>query len=162
MRVHAPRVPLQGRLDRKQQDALWLLRLDQEGVGSLIATEPKEPPQLTKGIQEFNEEMFFECHETLENLWRVTPYPLRLFYQGVIKAAVGFLHTTRRNRKGGINLMHGAQIALRPFGPQFMNVDTQALLLHLARWEESLSAGTPWDEVLSNSFPKITRLTKVP
>ena len=152
---HSPRVPTPGRRDRKAQDALWLAKLREDGVANHIPTPPEPPTELVKGIEEFNQTLFFECHETLENLWRVTPYPLRLFYQGLIKAAVGFLHITRHNRRGAVGLLSGALVALEPFPPQFMGVDNQELKRSVSVWLEAVSAGTTWDELLSSPFPKM-------
>ena len=54
-------------------------------------------------MEQFNGGEFWECHETLEDVWRETPYPFRLFHHAVIKTAVGFHHLTRpqsTRRKG--------------------------------------------------------------
>jgi len=48
----------------------------------------------------FNDGRYFEAHEAWEDLWRVTPSPLRTFYQGLIQAAVGLYHLERGNRVG--------------------------------------------------------------
>lgn len=40
---------------------------DRAAVASQCQSPP--PPALAKGIEEFNRRQFFECHETLEELW---------------------------------------------------------------------------------------------
>ena len=58
---------------------------------------------LAQGIEEFNTHRFFECHETLEDIWRAERRPLRQFYKGVIQVAAGFHHLRRNNFKGTVN-----------------------------------------------------------
>lgn len=65
-----------------------------------------EPPAMfLKGIHEFNEGEFFEQHETLETLWRLTESDIRYLYQGVLLIGVGFYHQEQNN-------FHGAQAKL--------------------------------------------------
>ena len=52
------------------------------------------------GTSFFNEGRYYEAHEVWEDLWRLTPLPLRTFYQGLIQAAVGLYHLERGNRVG--------------------------------------------------------------
>lgn len=45
-------------------------------------------PLYLKGIAYFNSCEFFEAHEVWEDLWKSYTGPLRLFYKGLIQAAV--------------------------------------------------------------------------
>jgi predicted metal-dependent hydrolase len=56
--------------------------------------------RLTEGIKFFNAGHYFEAHEAWEDVWRLEEGPLRLFYQGLIHAAVGLHHRSRGNRVG--------------------------------------------------------------
>ena len=78
-------------------------------------------------VAQFNQGDFWTCHETLEQIWLPEPYPLRLFYHGLIKAAVGLLHMERRNRRGAALKLHDAAYTLGPFLPQFMGIDVERL-----------------------------------
>jgi predicted metal-dependent hydrolase len=60
---------------------------------------------LEQGINYFNAGRFFEAHEVWEDLWREEHGGLRLFYQGLVQAAVGMHHLSRANLLGA-----GAQI----------------------------------------------------
>ena len=51
--------------------------------------EPQDDPRFIKGIDEFNRQLFFECHETLEELWLEERGEDRKFYQGIIQIAAG-------------------------------------------------------------------------
>src|ERR687887_667826 len=50
------------------------------------------PALLRTGIAQFNNGDYWECHETLEELWRGEPDPVRYLYQGILLAGVG-LHS---------------------------------------------------------------------
>ncbi|MDP3064715.1 MAG: DUF309 domain-containing protein [Chloroflexota bacterium] len=150
-------LPLLPSRNRRQLDVLWLERLRADGWRAYLA-EPSAPPAaFLRAVQEFNEGKFWHCHETLEGLWRPTPYPRRLFYQGVIKVAVSFHHLGEHNRIGARSLLSGSLACLAPFLPEFMGVRTEALvreaeawLVHLAVHEEP-----PWEVMDRLPRPKI-------
>jgi predicted metal-dependent hydrolase len=55
------------------------------------------PPQLLRqGIAQFNAGHYFECHETLEALWRSETRPVRDLYQGILQ--VGWIAYRRYAR----------------------------------------------------------------
>jgi predicted metal-dependent hydrolase len=83
---------------------------------------------LTKGMEEFNTGRFFECHETLEDIWRAERRPLRQFYKGVIQVAAGFHHLGRNNYKGTVNKLESGTRYLEPFQPRYLGVDVQRLI----------------------------------
>jgi predicted metal-dependent hydrolase len=83
---------------------------------------------LAKGIEEFNTHRFFECHETLEDIWRAERRPLRQFYKGVIQVAAGFHHLRRNNWKGTVNKLESGTRYLDPFRPRYLGVDVQRLI----------------------------------
>ena len=78
-------------------------------------------------VAEFNSGQFWQCHETLEDLWLPERYPLRLFYHGMIKAAVGMLHLQGRNYLGARLKLSDAVYTLTPFVPEIMGIDVAKL-----------------------------------
>jgi predicted metal-dependent hydrolase len=70
------------------------------------------PPELVKGIQEFNAGEFFEQHETIELLWRATPSEIRHLYEGILQIGVGMHHLLeKRNFHGAaVKLDHGIRL----------------------------------------------------
>ncbi|MBI2935257.1 MAG: hypothetical protein HYY31_00370, partial [Chloroflexi bacterium] len=82
---------------------------------------------------------------------RETPYPLRLFYYALIKAAVGFVHIQRHNRLGACNQLRVAEAYLRPFLPSFLGVQTVLLWQEVGEWlrrlQENLPSWKPLDEL---------------
>jgi len=83
---------------------------------------------LAQGIEEFNTHRFFECHETLEDIWRAEPRSLRQFYKGIIQVAAGFHHLGRNNWKGTVNKLDSGTRYLEPFRPRYLGVDVQRLI----------------------------------
>jgi predicted metal-dependent hydrolase len=76
-------------------------------------TEPPPEPSLTddekrlfqQGVHEFNTGCFFECHETLEDLWGGVRGTSRDFFQGLIqtstpRATVGSSSARCATRRG--------------------------------------------------------------
>ena len=89
------------------------------------------PPALCQGVEEFNRAYFFEAHETLEDLWRGTSGPLRLFYQGLIQLAVGLYHLSNGNRRGALNLLGKGLDKLATFQP---HIDVDRLCQEARSW----------------------------
>jgi len=71
------------------------------------------PALLLKGIGEFNEGRYWECHETLEELWRANPSPVRDLYQGILQVGVGFHHLRRGNYAGAVKVLGRGLARLR-------------------------------------------------
>ena len=74
--IDLPMAPSRG--NRRTLEAMWLERLEQSGFqGSDLEVPAKPPVPLVSAVRQFNEGRYWDCHETLEDLWRETPYPLR-------------------------------------------------------------------------------------
>jgi hypothetical protein len=41
-------------------------------------------PGLLRGIEQFNQREYFECHETLELIWHAEPGPIRTLYNSSV------------------------------------------------------------------------------
>jgi uncharacterized protein len=71
------------------------------------------PALLVKGIGQFNEGRYWECHETLEELWRAEPRPVRDLYQGILQVGVGFHHLRNGNYAGAVKVLGKGLARLR-------------------------------------------------
>ncbi len=85
------------------------------------------------GINFFNAGRYFEAHEAWEDLWRATRGPLRLFYQGLIQAAVGLHHFSRGNEEGARAQLTKALAKLEQYPPRFCRIDNDALVSELRK-----------------------------
>ncbi len=91
-------------------------------------TEDAKREALAKGVREFNSWRFYDCHETLEDVWRAESSDLVDFYQGIIKVAAGFHHLLRGNHKGTVNLLGHALTLLEPYRPSCLGLNVQRLI----------------------------------
>ncbi len=86
---------------------------------------------LTEGIIFFNAGRYFEAHEAWEDLWRGTRGPLRLFYQGLVQAAVGLHHLSRDNREGAHAQLAKSLAKLEQYPASFCRVNNGRLIRDL-------------------------------
>ena len=64
----------------------------------LIARCQEPPPaELLRGIEQFNQREYFECHETLEALWNSERETIRVLAKGILQVGVGCYHLLRGN-----------------------------------------------------------------
>ena len=91
------------------------------------------------GLLFFNSGDYYQAHEVWEDLWRITVGPDRVFYQGLIQAAVGLYHLRRGNKIGARGQISKSIRHLTHFrdNPQF--VDTAALIEQLQEIGDDLS-----------------------
>ena len=94
---------------------------------------------LKKGIQEFNDGDYFECHETLEDIWMIEVGPDRPFYQGLLQLSVGCFHLLNRNYVGAESQWSKAYTKLKDFGGQHLGVELKSLLEQILRCQEMLA-----------------------
>jgi uncharacterized protein len=123
--------------------------------------EPKEPEldeesdrALDRGISEFNSGKFFECHDTLEEIWHGTRGAARDFLQGLIQIAVGFYHLGNANTTGGRSQFEKALAKLTPYPRQYLGVDLDALRAEVREWIRKIDSREPLERRISD-LPKI-------
>jgi len=61
--------------------------------------------QLWRGIQQFNQQEFYACHDTLEELWMEAVEPKKQFYQGILQISVACYHLNNLNWRGAVILL---------------------------------------------------------
>lgn len=94
-----------------------------------------------QGIELFNQQAFFECHEVLEDLWRPMRGPRRLFLQGVIHLAVGFYHHQQANPIGAERQLRKGLKKLAGYLPEFDSVNTVLLYREALTCLEAMVSG---------------------
>ena len=89
-----------------------------------------------KAVGEFNSWRFYDCHETLEDVWRelggkargktaAERDELADFYQGVIKAAAGMHHVLRGNYGGAMKVLGDVPRLLDSYRPRTLGLDVE-------------------------------------
>lgn len=98
--------------------------------GRMPATPCSEPPPpaLLVAIGEFNRGQFFECHETLEELWMAEARPIRRLYQGILQIGVAFYHLRAGRFRPAVTLLERGSGYLQLFAPVCMGLDVAYLL----------------------------------
>jgi predicted metal-dependent hydrolase len=91
------------------------------------------PPGFAEAVHQFNTWRFYDCHETLEDIWRELgaksgESQMANFYQGLIKAAAGYHHLLRDNYEGTLKVLGDTSRLLAPYRPETLGVDVDGLL----------------------------------
>ena len=98
----------------------------------------EERAAFDRGVAEFNAGLFFECHDTLEDLWSGVRGPSRDFFQGLIQVAVGFHHLGNHNRVGAERLFGRALKRLEGYPGDYAGLDLGALRSSVVAWRHRL------------------------
>ena len=94
--------------------------------------------ELRKGIEEFNRGDYFECHETLEEVWMVEVGEDKRFYQGLIQLSVGCFHLLNSNLRGAASQWEKGITKLTDYGDEHLGVDLKMLLGQMHRCQQML------------------------
>jgi len=105
--------------------------------------DPEERGALARGIREFNEGFFFECHDTLEEMWMGLRGPSRDFFQGLIQVAVAFYHLTGGNRAGAMSMLSRALKRFEKYPDRYAGFDLGAHRAELRGWQARLDEDGP-------------------
>ncbi len=84
-------------------------------------------PRALEGMRLFNEGRFFEAHEELEAAWKDERGPVRQLYQGILEAAVTYLHIRRGNYPGAIKVYGRSMRWLRAWPDRCRGTDVARL-----------------------------------
>ena len=85
--------------------------------------EESPPGELLLAIRQFNAGQWFECHETVEELWIGEVGEVRDFFQGLIQVAVALHHWRNGNYGGAVSLLTGGVTYLGHVSDACMWVD---------------------------------------
>jgi predicted metal-dependent hydrolase len=94
---------------------------------------------LLRAMGEFNRGDWFECHETLEEMWIGTEGDARHFYQGVLQIAVALHHWHGGNFGGAISLLTGGVGYLSRVPPVCRRIDVAEFIAQADRFREALT-----------------------
>jgi predicted metal-dependent hydrolase len=122
--------------------------------------EAQDDPRLQKGIDEFNQQLFFECHETLEEIWLEEHGEERKFYQGIIQIAAGYFKWQQGVPAGAIKLWRMGLEKIVPYGSTYLGVNVgtfaEAVRENLADLEAAQQSNTDWPTL---NIPTLYRIS---
>ena len=104
-----------------------------------MATRGTDP--FGEGLALFNAGRFFECHEAWERIWKQANGTEKLFYQGLIQAAVAILHAERGNLRGAASIYKKARAALDPLPTVYLQLALGEFRVSLEEFFVSALAG---------------------
>ncbi len=90
---------------------------------------------------EFNAGHFFECHDTLEEMWTGLRGPSRDFFQGLIQVSVAFYHLDNGNLAGAGSMLRRALKRFEKFPDRYFGFDLGQHRRELRGWLERVEAG---------------------
>lgn len=91
---------------------------------------PVEPPEeFWQGVEQFNQQEFYACHDTLEALWIEAVEPQKRFYQGILQIAVACHHLLNLNWRGAVILLGEGIGRLRDYQPDYEDINVTELVM---------------------------------
>jgi len=103
--------------------------------------DAQERAAFERGVTQFNAQLFFECHDTLEELWSGLRGPWRDFFQGLIQVSVAFYHLGNGNLRGAPSMLDRALRRLGGYPPVYYGFDLASHRAELERWRSRLLEG---------------------
>lgn len=86
------------------------------------------PSEFWQGIEQFNQQEYYACHDTLEALWMEAMEPTKKFYQGLLQIAVGLYHLSNHNWQGTVTSMGEGMRRLDYFKPDYFEINVEQLI----------------------------------
>lgn len=117
-------------------------------------TSDAPPEQFWQGVEQFNQQEFYACHDTLEALWMEASNPQKQFYQGILQIAVGCYHLGNLNWRGAVILLGEGIGRLRDYQPVYHGVDVAGLVMQSAELLMALQQTEP--EQIADFVQKLT------
>jgi hypothetical protein len=101
------------------------------------------PEEFWQGVEQFNQQEFYACHDTLEALWMEALEPQKQFYQGVLQIAVACYHLSNLNWRGAVVLLGEGIRRLRDYQPVYEGIDVTELLTQSIQLLKALQQAGP-------------------
>ncbi|HEY9600788.1 MAG TPA: DUF309 domain-containing protein [Allocoleopsis sp.] len=96
------------------------------------------PEEFWQGVEQFNAQEFYACHDTLEALWMEALEPQKKFYQGILQIAVACHHLGNLNWRGAVILLGEGIGRLRDYQPVYEEIDVAELIVQSAELLKAL------------------------
>ena len=127
------------------------------------------PIEFWQGIEEFNSQDFYACHDTLEALWMEAGEPDKRFYQGILQIAVALYHLGNQNWRGAAILLGEGINRINYYQPSYAGIAVEDLLGQSAKLLSALQQAGPEEvaeflplfagtEVAGLKLPRIIKL----
>ncbi|MEG3881305.1 DUF309 domain-containing protein [Microcoleus sp. herbarium7] len=101
------------------------------------------PIEFWQGIEQFNSQDFYACHDTLEALWMEAGEPEKKFYQGILQIAVALYHLGNQNWRGAVILLGEGINRINYYQPSYAGIAVEELLGESAKLLSALQQVGP-------------------
>lgn len=91
-------------------------------------TDDGMPAGFWAGIEQFNQQEFYECHDTLEAVWMDAVSAEKNFFQGILQIAVALYHLRNENWRGAVILMGEGINRLHAYPADYGGIDVEGLI----------------------------------
>lgn len=81
-----------------------------------------------QGVEEFNQQNFYACHDILEAIWVDAEEIDKKFYQGILQIAVACYHLGNHNWRGAVVLLGEGISRLTSYQPIYQSIDVTELV----------------------------------
>ena len=109
------------------------------------------PIEFWHGVEQFNSQDFYACHDTLEALWMEAGEPEKKFYQGILQIAVALYHLSNQNWRGAVILLGEGINRLSYYQPIYAGIAVEELLGQSVKLLSALQQAGP--EAVANFIP---------
>lgn len=106
----------------------------------------EELEALDLGVLQFNQGLYFECHDTLEEAWAGLRGEARDFFQGLIQVSVSLYHWRNGNPGGALSLLDRGRKRLARYGDRYLGFDLGALRVAVEEVRRRVAAGEHFPE----------------
>lgn len=124
--------------------------------------------EFAQAVEQFNQQQFYPCHDTLEALWMEAPEPEKTFYQGILQIAVACYHLGNHNWRGAVILLGEGSRKLRDYPPDYAQINVHSLLEQSNQLLADLQQIEPKEIATlvqtlreNNGFPRIDKVIQV-
>jgi hypothetical protein len=113
--------------------------------------------QFLKGIELFNQEEFYDCHDTIEEIWLQESSDQQPFLQGLIQSAVAFHHYQHGKLGAARSMLNLAIEKLIGYPDIHHQVLLKDFLGGLRAWKEGLDEAISLKtrSAIPTSYPRI-------
>jgi len=99
----------------------------------------QHPPDFYRGMNLFNREFYYECHDVWEEVWGEAKGKEKIFYQALITAAVSLYHFGNENLEGALSCYQKALNQFRQLPDRYLSLNVAEFVKNL----EEFYAGIP-------------------
>jgi len=109
------------------------------------------PENFYRGIDFFNRQFYYECHDIWEELWGNAKGEEKIFYQALIMAAVSLYHFGNDNLKGALSCHQKSVERFSQLPDQFLQFNVSKFVKQMKDFYFGISVEqTHWTQDLRN------------